>query len=70
MHPPRRNVVKAARAELRFFSIALKGGGAGNDGVGLICRMPVLSSMMRLWRTYQQLGRVRFRVLVQNRNFR
>src|SRR2546421_2039484 len=33
MHLPRRHVVKATRAELRPFSIALKGGGAGNDGV-------------------------------------
>lgn len=70
MHSPRRHVVEAARAELRLFSITLNDGCAGNDRVGLICRMPVLSNMKGLWRTYQQLGCVRFSVLVQNRNFR
>ena len=45
MHHPRRHVVKAARAELRLFSIALKGGCAGDHRVRLICRMPVLANV-------------------------
>ena len=66
----RRHKIEPARAEIELLPVAHECARPVDHGVCFIRRVPVLAHVNRLWRVYQQTGRMRFGIDMQNANFR